>query len=540
MPSDLYLTALVELQRRLLQGDPRTLEPLGQVSSASRVYIFENHRDAHGRLLTSQRAEWCAEGITPEIGNPLLQNLSYDEYLARWAEVLGRGEVISGTVADFPETERAVLEPQGIRSILIIPVMVAGEFFGFIGFDNCRQARPWEPAEVALLRAAAAAIAAFQERRQVEAALLQSEKKYRSVVESIKEVIFQLDAEGRWLFLNPAWSEITGFACEETRGRPFAEYLHPEDAAPVAEQFAALLAGTATVCRREARLLTAEGDFHWFEIDATAFDGGPNEAIGILGTLIDIGGSKQAAEALALARDRAIEASQLKSEFMAMISHEIRTPMNGIVGLTDLLLETDLNAEQHEYLTLLQSSAESLMKVITDVLDFSKIESGTMRIETVSFLVPEVVQTVVDLFRMPATKKGLEICVRLDNRLRNFPVQGDPDRLRQVLLNLVGNAIKFTHLGRIEVAAALIEKPDGRTLLRCTVADTGIGISPEDLHRLFQPFTQLDGSTTRRYGGTGLGLSICRRLVELMGGTIGVESNPGRGSRFWFQLPAGG
>jgi two-component system sensor histidine kinase/response regulator len=364
--------------------------------------------------------------------------------------------------------------------------------------------------------------------------LARSEERFRKLSESSPIGIFQTDASGKCLYTNPRWQSLTGLSLEESLGDGWSRGIHPEDRSRVFEEWGA--------CAREGRPFDSEiryqtpaGTVRVAHVRSGVVldsSGGITEHIG---SVLDITHRKQIEQEMLKTRDAAEAATRAKSEFLANMSHEIRTPMNGVIGMTGLLMDTSLTADQREYVRMLRGSGEALLTLINDILDFSKIEAGKLEIEVIDFDLHTVVEEAMNLLAERAHSKRLELAYLIHPEVPGA-VRGDPGRLRQILINLVGNAIKFTQSGEVILRARLAGEEGGTRTVRFEVTDTGIGIDPEARDRLFQPFTQAEGSTTRKFGGTGLGLAISRQLTELMGGQIGVESEPGKGSTFWFTV----
>ncbi|MDZ4183781.1 MAG: ATP-binding protein, partial [Desulfuromonadales bacterium] len=379
------------------------------------------------------------------------------------------------------------------------------------------------------------AVTDITEHKQTEEALANNERFLQTIIDTEPECIKMLDSDCHLLMMNRAGLEmIEADSFEQVKGQSISPLITD----PYREAFVAL---TQEVFRGISGTLEFEtvglkGRRIWLETHAVPFRNEQGEIIALLGITRDITRSRQAEVELLQAKAAAESANIAKSQFLANMSHEIRTPMNGVLGMVQLLEMTELTEEQHEYVDLLKQSGKNLLSLISDILDLSKIEAGKIQLQPAGFSLHQCIKDIVVMQQAVTFEKKLRLDVDLAGEIPHILI-GDQLRIKQILINLLGNAVKFTSAGSITVSAELLDQHDTGVLVRIAVCDTGIGISPEALEAIFHPFTQEDGSTTRRYGGTGLGLTITRSLAELMGGTVSAESTPGVGSCFKVTLP---
>jgi PAS domain S-box-containing protein len=557
---------------------PFALEALGTFLQVSRVRM--RCFSADGTTLVTL-AEWCAPDVPPY---PFVYQETQSP-IVRWvrAQIARDGFLAVDDAEALPAEVRALRPGPEMRSmamgaLLVVPLAAGESVTGWVVIDRLDAPRPWSDDDISTARLVAEIIAVGRSRSEAEAKIRQqsardellSEVSRRFLnddpeaatdatlerlgarFEAERASVFTLD-EGRGrLRCTHRWSAATGdVGFEPLEAYPVPEgALVPVDLAPSAETAGATRAATERWLeglqresgKRNLLALVGYGGrlFGVLTIRAREGRAWTEEDAGILrviGELIAIGRVRRAAEvALERAKEDAVAASRTKSAFLANMSHELRTPLNGVIGMVDLLATTQLDARQRRYAEVARTSANLLLSVISDILDFSKIEAGKLEIAAVELDLDAIAFEVTSILRRSADEKALDLTYA--SRLAGAPiVLGDPDRLRQVLVNLVSNAIKFTRKGAIAIEARALSESASEIRVRVEVRDTGIGIPAAAQAKLFQPFTQVDASSTREHGGTGLGLAICRQLIESMRGTIGLTSAPAAGATFWFEVP---
>ncbi len=525
----------VEVTSTPLEFDGRrTILVLAQdISARKRAEALEREHQARFRFLFTNNPlpMWVYDLDTLEfleVNDAAVDRYGYsrEEFLSRQITDIRPAEDIPALLENV-RNGRAVLEStKGWRHCLkdgrVIDVEIDSHVIDFAGH-----------------RAALVVAQDVTERQRTELALRASERRYRALFERNVAGVFRRTLDGHIQDCNLAFAQMFGFRSrEELLQNPY--WLFPPSASDREATLTELRQGRP-LTNFELSVERVNGTRVWLLLNATLLDDGTDDQPVIEGTIINITPRKRAEAELRDAKIAAEAANRAKSEFLANMSHEIRTPMNGIMGMTELVLETEVNFEQREYLELVKSSADSLLTVINDILDFSKIEAGKMSLRPIEFNLSDTLETTTKGFVVRAHQKGLDLLCRVDPAIPKA-LLGDPTRLRQVVVNLLGNALKFTECGEVilEVRPYAVGSSDPNVLmLEFIVRDTGIGIPPEKQQLIFEAFAQVDSSASRRYEGTGLGLAICWRLVEMMGGKIWIESEVGCGSRFHFTASFG-
>lgn len=482
---------------------------LGVIDHATQEFVIESSVGSDGHIAVP-------DGTRMPLGQTIIARVA-----------LSKRVIIVEDIAKYSEPPIYA----GCNSYIAVPLFIGGANYGAIGFTSHDvRTEPFSEANIEFLAVAGELIASAIERGLQRDQLETSQARYRALIEAIPQMLWVVDARNAFEYVNERWTNYTGLSLEESRRTGRDRIYHAADVAA-----AGPLAEVEFDC--EVRLRRADGAYRWHLVRSVPFRGEGGDVDKWLVTATDIEARKSAENLLAEVHDAALAATEAKSRFLATMSHEIRTPMNGVIGMTELLLLTALNDEQREYTEIIRDSGQSLLRVLNDILDYSKIEAGKLELETVRFDLPGQIESVVELLRPGFSAKDVKLTTLIAPDVRTAVV-GDPGRLRQILLNLAGNALKFTAAGG-HVRIIVTTRPGNGDFapVRFTIKDSGIGIPPDVVDRLFQPFSQGDESTTRKYGGTGLGLSISAELVSLMEGDIGVDSVPGVGSEFWFVIP---
>jgi PAS domain S-box-containing protein len=499
------------------------LETIGQFTGVSRIYVFE---DEPGGITTSMKFEWCNGKLASQIDE--MQQFAYDN-IPSWKELLTRdGIIFSDEVHELPEDIKKVLEPKKIKSIVALPIVIKNKHIGFIGFEECCGSRVWSQSEIELLRNVGLIITNAYQHKINQESLENNEREIRAIIDSIPDNIFHLDENGKFLSWKSSDTDSFYIPSHEIVGK-FAKDIFNEDLAEsIQVAINECLVNGKFLLEYE---LTIQGKCRNYE--ARFVNLNAKEVIAITR---DVTEQKEQENQLMLAKENAEQASSAKSEFLANVSHEIRTPMNAILGFSEVLLDKIENPLYRRHLKTILSSGRTLLSLINDILDLSKIEAGKMEMEIAPMQFDTVLHEIRQVFNQKVNDKNLALEVMVDESVPRF-IMMDEVRLHQILFNLVGNAIKFTESGYIHIVARAEKAKNPKCVnLKIQVEDTGIGIKEDQKERIFEAFSQQSGQSNRKYEGTGLGLAITRRLVEKLDGNIGVESKVGKGSTFTIEL----
>ena len=507
----------------------RALENLFRVfPQAERGYVFL--REGPTARLTAramrQRNEDESGATLASFSTQLAQRVMSDGVALLSTEGPGAGEA-SQTVLDVQ-----------VRVTMAAPLSTYGRPpFGVLQLGTEDARRPFLQNDLDVLVSVAALIAQlvqfahWYDRQRAEAARREHEERFRQLIEAMPQLVWTALPDGQRDYFNTRWLQYTGLTAADALGDGWLRAVHPEDRSANLKRWLQAVEGGSEY-QMEQRLRGADGRYRWFLSRALPLRDAQRQIVRWFGTSTDIQGMRNAEQEMQAAKSAAEQANRTKSDFLANVSHELRTPMTAILGMTELALDEPLPETTRDYLATVHDSAQGLLELLDEILDFSRIEAGKLTVDNAAFSLRGTVEQAVKMLASRAFDKGLELAFDLPADVPDAVV-GDSLRLRQVLTNLLGNALKFTEAGEVLVRVRR-EPPDEAGILRFEVADTGIGISREKQAAIFAPFTQADSSTTRHYGGTGLGLAIAAELSSRMGGRIWVESEPGRGSTFYF------
>jgi PAS domain S-box-containing protein len=493
------------------------LEIIGKHTNVSRVYIFE---DAPDGKFTNNTFEWSNTNIASLIQH--LQEIPY-EIIPSWKKIIfTEGLIFSQNVSILPRDLRELLEPQGILSVIVYPINVSGKYAGFIGFNECARTREWSKSELELLRTISGIISNAYERKAVEKSLRESEAANRAIVASLPDILFHIDKEGKVLNHNFIKSNISIFNQIQEHKNFFLAFPKA-----VTLQFKDAIGKSLENGSYQLEFhISGKHRLAFFEARISKIN--EHEVIILLR---NISQSKEYETNLKKAIEKAEQANKAKSEFLANMSHEIRTPMNAILGFSESLYHKITDEGHKNMLKSVLSSGNVLLSLINDILDMSKIEAGKLEFDYQPVNIRNIGKEVVRIFSDKATKKNLSLKTKVADTVPCI-LKLDEIRIRQVLLNMVGNAIKFTEQGYVQISMGFDYHSDSQGKLWITIEDTGIGIPASQQELIFEAFRQQSGQSNRKYEGTGLGLAITKKLVEKMNGQIYLHSAPGEGSSF--------
>jgi len=524
---------------------PRVLALIGDAAGTHAISYFSSSTDDVGKLLVvSKRFEWVRDGFAPPPDDPRLTGLDLPtEGMFDWAAELLTGREINVLASTLDGTHAGLFAPEGFTALLIMPVRTAELCAGLLVMQDRLRTEPWGEQELAILRTLAGNLGSTIVKQRAEHAREKDRALLSGVLNSSIDGVMALRAvrtsdgtlsDFEAILINPSAGRMIGRLGCDILGTSLREGLSGVFDEAVFAQLARVVE-TGDPSAEDYRA-TIRGEERWIHLVAVKLEDG------VAITFSDTTERRHAEIALVKAKEEAVKADKAKSEFLAVMSHEIRTPMNGVIGFTTLLQDTTLDAHQRDCVETIRRSGEALLSLINDILDFSKIEAGAIELEALPIDLHKLFENVLYINRHTASVKGLQLASTIDPRVP-ANITGDSGRLQQVLINLAGNAVKFTSQGSVTLRTEFVgfEQKEGarKARLRFSITDTGIGIPADKLERLFKPFSQADSSTTRKFGGTGLGLAISKRLCNVMGGDISVESEPGHGSCFHFTILTG-
>jgi PAS domain S-box-containing protein len=533
--------ALIDIASTYINLDPKdventinnSLQKMGLFVSADRSYIFDYDFEA---ATTSNTYEWCNEGVEPEISN--LQDVPM-EFFPQWVEQHQKGEAfyIPDVLALNDDDEgglKSILEPQGIKSLIAIPLLDGKELVGFVGFDSVKKHHDYNDKEKRLLFLFGQMLINIRNRQKWENQLRLQEEKYRNIIANMNLGLLEVDLNDVIIYANQSFCDMSGYELNELKGLKAAELFVKESHRNIIYEKNETRSHSISDSY-EIEVTDKFGKQHWWFVSGAPNYNDRGQSIGSIGIHLDITEQKRLEEELAKAITFAEAAAKAKELFLANMSHEIRTPLNVIIGMIRQLTKENLTTEQHFYVKQSESSAKHLLTILNNVLDIAKIESGDMEIVQGAFSPSSLAYNVHSIMYSQAKDKNLEFKLNVGMNVKPV-LKGDDTRLRQVLINLIGNAIKFTDKGSIHLSVELLEENEQNQTLKFEVADTGIGMSEEFLSKIFDKFSQEHNTSNRKYEGTGLGMAISNDLIKLMGGNMNVRSEKYKGTTCSFNL----